>query len=66
MVLEVPAPVAPMDIFQQVICASDASAECCENILTFVLSSNTELYFTIIGNLLYYVKFYTSCLVFRM
>ena len=58
MVLEARVPVAPTGIFQQVICASDASARCHENIfyLFFFYLSDTEFCLTIIGTLPYYIN----------
>jgi hypothetical protein len=41
MVLEAPVPVAPMGIFQQVICASDAVLGV-ENILTYFFAFQTQ------------------------
>ena len=57
MVLEARAPVDPTGIFQQVNCASDASARCYENTFHFFFCfSDTEFYLTIIGALTYYIK----------
>jgi len=56
MVLEARAPVAPTGIFQQVMCASDASVRCYENILNFFLPFRPRILLTIIGALAYYIK----------